>query len=128
MPKPESADHGAIFDFATIDRELRRDDSYERNGHAARTLIREPDLRIVLIVVKAGARIAEHQANETAAIHALSGNLRVHLPSRAVDLTSGQLLVLAAGLRHDVSASEDSSFLLTLGWSGSASPSEGQQR
>jgi hypothetical protein len=41
--------------------------------------------------------------------------LRVHLPERVVDLETGQLLVLAAGLQHDVEAPVDSAFLLTLG-------------
>lgn len=116
MTKPESTARGAIFDLATADREMRVEDAYVREGHTARTLTREPDLRIVLIVMKAASRLAEHHANETVSIHALSGHLRLHILNRVVDLPAGQLLVLERGLRHDVEAVVESAFLLTLGW------------
>ena len=118
MPKPASVAKGATFDLVAIDREMRVESAYERSGHTARTLARTPDLRVVLVVMRTGSRIAEHHTNETAAIHVLSGQVRVKLPSRTVELRSGQLLVLESGLRHDVEAPEDSAFVLTLGWPG----------
>ena len=108
--------HADIFNLAAIDSELQTGDAYSREGHTARTLVREPDVRIVLVVMKAGARIAEHRADETAAVHALSGYVRLHLPDKTADLPAGRLLVLEPGLQHDVEAVLDSTFLLTLGW------------
>lgn len=116
MSKPESIHRGAAFDLAAIDAEMRREDGYQRDGHTARTLVREDDIRIVLIVMRAGARMAEHRANETASIHALSGRVRLRLPDHDADLPAGSLLVLERGLRHDVEAVAESAFLLTLGW------------
>jgi quercetin dioxygenase-like cupin family protein len=116
MSKPEPTHQGAIFDLAAIDAEMRREDAYARVGHTARTLVREEDLRIVLIVMKAGGRMAEHQASDTASIHALSGHVRLRLPEKTVDMPAGRLLVLERGLRHDVEAVAESAFLLTLGW------------
>ena len=116
MPQPESPQHGLTFDLGAAEREMRLEDGYERNGHTARTLMRAPDLRVQLIVIKAGSRMAEHQANASGSILALSGQLRLHLPDRTVELPAGQLLVLGGGLRHDVEADIDSSFVLTLGW------------
>lgn len=116
MSKPEPINRGAAFDLAAIDAEMRREDAYQRDGHTARTLVREDDVRIVLIVMRAGARIAEHQANETASIHVLSGRMRLRLPDHDADLPAGRLLVLQRGLRHDVEALVESAFLLTLGW------------
>lgn len=95
---------------------MRQEDAYGRDGHTARTLVRESDMRIVLIVMKAGARLAEHEASDTASIHALTGHLRLRLPDALTELQSGRLLVLERGLRHDVEAVVDSAFLLTLGW------------
>jgi quercetin dioxygenase-like cupin family protein len=60
--------------------------------------------------------MAEHQASASASIHALSGQLRLHMPDRTVELSAGQLLVLGGGLRHDVEAAIDSAFVLALGW------------
>jgi quercetin dioxygenase-like cupin family protein len=115
MSKPEPIDQGAVFNLAAIDAEMRREDAYQRDGHAARTLVREDDIRIILMVMRAGARIAEHQANDTASIHTLSGNVRLRLPDHDAELPAGRLLVLERGLRHSVEAVAESAFLLTLG-------------
>lgn len=107
---------GSVFDLAAIDSELRKGEAYMREGHTARTLTRKPDLRILLVVMKAGARIAEHRANETASVFALSGHVRLRLPDETADLAAGRLIALEPGLPHDVEAVVDSAFLLTLGW------------
>ncbi len=116
MTKPESTAGGVVFDLATADREMREEEAYVRDGHTGRTLTREPDLRIVLVVMKAGSRMAEHHADATASIQVLGGQLRLHIQDRTVDLPAGRLLVLERGLRHDVEAVGESAFLITLGW------------
>jgi quercetin dioxygenase-like cupin family protein len=117
MTTPASVVGGATFDLVTAERELRQEENYARNGHAARTLIVQPDLRIVLVVMRAAGRIAKHRVDQTASIHALKGQLRLQLDDKAFDVPAGQLLVLEAGLPHDVEAIAESTFLLTLGWS-----------
>ena len=114
MTKPSTIAEGAVFDLATVDRELRAEDAYERDGHTARTLVREPAMRVVLVVMKAGAKIAQHRSHDTASIHALSGHVRLSLPDHTVDLPAGQLLVLPPDLAHDVHAVVESRFLITL--------------
>jgi quercetin dioxygenase-like cupin family protein len=119
-----SAEKGVTFDLERIARELRSEGPYAREGHVARALLHAPDLRIVVIVLEAGRTISPHHANVTASIQTISGDIRLQLPDRAVDLTAGHVLVLGAGLPHDVHAVSDSTFLLTLGWpagDGSAS-------
>ena len=107
--------HDGLYDLAAIDTELRAADAYAREGHTARTLVRELDVRLVVVVMKAGARMADHRANETATIHVLTGQVRLQLPDRSPELSAGQLLVLEAGVQHEVEAITDCSFLLTLG-------------
>ncbi|MCC6644049.1 MAG: hypothetical protein IT374_00550 [Polyangiaceae bacterium] len=97
---------------------MRASAAYLRDGHAARTLVRESDQRLVLVALRAGAAISEHQASVTATVHTLSGCVRLQLPDRAATVDAGQVLVLGKGLRHDVRAERDSVFLLTLGWQG----------
>ena len=116
MTEAKSADERDVFDIGVVDLELRREDAYVRTGHTARTLVREADLRVILVAMKAGSRIAEHRADETATIHVLSGRLRLRLPSRLVDLSTCQLLVLERAVPHDVDGVEETRFLLTLGW------------
>ena len=110
--------HESIFDLAAVDTELRREAAYRRDGHTARTLLRRPDLRIVLVVMEAGARIAEHHADQTVSVHVLRGHVRLRLPDEVADLAAGRLLVIERGLKHDVEAVAVSAFLLTLGWRG----------
>ena len=116
MAETQSPGQGNTFDLAPIVAEMRAEDVYRREGHTARTLVREKDLRVVLVVVKGGGVIKEHRANETASMHVLSGHLHVRLRERLVDLPGGNLLVLERGLPHNVEAIDESVFLLTLGW------------
>jgi len=116
MEKPNSLVQSITFDIASTAADMRGEGVYERDGHTARTLVREADLRVVLVVMKDGSIIKDHCANETASIHMLSGLVRVRLQDRFVDLPSGRLLVLERALPHNVEAMNESAFLLTLGW------------
>jgi quercetin dioxygenase-like cupin family protein len=115
MHEPGPTETGIDFDLMAVASELRGEPPYARNGHTARTLVRAPDQRVVLMVLKAGAQIPEHHADATVTIQLLSGRVIVGLPSRAVEMKGGALLALAAGLRHHVEAGEESALLLTLG-------------
>lgn len=128
MTRPEPTARGAIFDLGAIESEMRGEPAYEREGHTARTLVREPDLRVVLVVMRAGARIAEHRANDTASVHTVRGHVRLQLPDSVADLPAGQVLVLERGLRHDVVAITESAFLLTLAWHGGRAEDETHRR
>lgn len=117
MHEPHSAVEGTTFDLALIAAEMRAAEGvYEREGHTARTLVRETDLRVVLVVMKAGSIIKEHRVDETASIHVLSGRVCVRLRDRSAAMPRGHVLVLESGLPHSVEATEESAFLLTLGW------------
>ena len=118
MHTPATPEHGLSFDLATIAQELRAEEPYLRGGQAGRALVRTPDLRILLVAVKAGKTISEHHASVTASVQTLTGHIRLQLPERSTELPEGRLLILGAGLSHDVYAEVDSTFLLTLGWPG----------
>ncbi len=124
MPRPDSSEFGAVFDLAEITGEMRGEAEYNHgHGHAARTIVRADDLRVVLIAIRAGAHIAEHVAQATAAIQVVSGRVRIRLPrlarqheDRFEELLPGRLLAMERGLAHSVEALEDSALLVTLGW------------
>ena len=105
------------FNLASELDELRRDESWlQPTGRSSRTLVKHPDLRIVLIAMKTNTRMHEHTAAGRISVHTLTGHIRLHLPDRIVDLPAGRLLALDQCVPHDVEAAEDSSFLLTLSW------------
>jgi len=105
------------FDLATELDQLHQDDSWlQPTGRSSKTLVKYPDLRIVLIAMKANTRMLEHTAAGRISVHSLQGHIRLHLPERIVDLPAGNLLTLDQCVPHDVDATEDSAFLLTLSW------------
>ena len=114
MTKPISIAAGAVFDLLAADRELRSAAAYKLDGHTARTLVREVPMRVVFVVIRAGAKIAQHHSENTASIHVLTGHIRLQLPDHAVDLPAGRLLVIPPKLAHDVEAVSDSAFVITL--------------
>jgi quercetin dioxygenase-like cupin family protein len=101
--------------------QLRKEEAWQHGDHNAKTLVKAPDFRIVLIAVKSGGRLKEHYASARLAIQTISGRLRLHLPDQTIDLPAGHLLVLEREIAHDVEALEESAFLLTLAWPGERS-------
>jgi quercetin dioxygenase-like cupin family protein len=87
-----------------------------QSGHNARTLFKKHDFRIVLITMEAAARMKEHHADGTISIQGLKGHIRVTVHGKSHDVRVGNLFTLAASIRHDVEAIDDSAFLLTISW------------
>ena len=84
MPKPDSPEFGTTFDLAETAREMRGEAEYSHgHGHAARTIVRASDLRVVLLAIRAGCHVAEHTAQSTVAIQVVSGRVRIRLPRLA---------------------------------------------
>lgn len=114
---PGLADPLLQFDLQEELQQLRQRDSWQREtGRSSRTLAKYPDLRIILILMKAKTQMNEHRAEGRVSIHHLLGTICVHLPDRKVNLAAGQLLVLDCGVLHNVEAVEESAFLLTIAW------------
>ncbi len=90
-------------------------------GPSSKTLVKHPDLRIVLLAMRKRMCMHEHRTTARISVQTLSGHIRLRLPNRTVELLTGQLLVLDQCVSHDVEAEEDSAFLLTLSWHGQGS-------
>lgn len=102
------------FDLTAELASLKRELSWQQADRNARTLVREPELRIVLMGLRAGARLEEHRAEGQVSIHTLAGRIRLSVSGTAVELSADHLLVLARGVAHDVEALDESAFLLTI--------------
>ena len=87
-------------------------------GHNAKTLVKYDNLRVVLMALKARARLPEHQTKGRISIQTLAGHIVVRAQGRTFELPAGSLLALDHGLPHDVEALEESAFLLTIAWPG----------
>lgn len=105
------------FDLAAQIQDLRREDVWT-SGRNSKTIVKHPDLRLVLTIMKANTRIHEHSAAGSISVQTISGHIRMHVDGREFDLPAGHLLALEAAVPHDVEALEDSAFVLTIAWRG----------
>jgi quercetin dioxygenase-like cupin family protein len=111
------ADRHLGFDLAAEVEQLKAEPTWS-SGHCARTLIKYDDLRVVLIALAAGHRIPEHKAEGRVSVHVLSGHIEFRTSERTFDLRAGGLVALDRAVPHDVTAHEESAFLLTIAWAG----------
>ncbi len=105
------------YDLACEIEQLLREPEW-KIGHNAKTLVKHDDLRVVLIVLRAGARIPGHVTDGRISIHTVRGHIRVQAQGETCNLPAGALLALDHRLPHDVEAVDDSAFLLTIAWPG----------
>lgn len=116
---PELATSISQFDLHEEIRLLRNEQSLQREtGRSSKTLVKQQDFRIVLVLMKADTRLSEHRANARISIHAILGCIRVHLRNdgKMLELPAGGLLALDFSIPYDIESLEDSAFLLTISW------------
>lgn len=112
---------GAVLSF-DLDGEIKRlrEENGWQAGRNSKTLVKHPDFRVVLTVLKSGTRLQEHKAAGRISVQAVTGRIRMHVQGEVFDLPAGHLLALDQAVPHDVEALEDSAFLLTIAWSEDA--------
>lgn len=113
-PVDRLAEPTLTFDLNYATEQLRQEPAWQSGDLNAKTLFKKPDLRVVLLTLKNGARMDEHHAPGPVTIQVLSGRLRIQLADRPVDLGTGEILLLEGGLTHDVEALDQSAVLLTI--------------
>jgi len=96
-------------------------------GRVARTLVKEGPLRLTLVGMGPGGHLRPHQAAGPIAVQVLEGAVEFEAEGRTWPLAAGALLVLDAGVTHEVRSAEGGFFLLTVvapasEGAGSASP------
>ena len=103
------------FDLTREMEQLHREPDWKR-GQNAKTLVKYDDFRVVLIALKARARLPGHQNKGRISIQTVAGHVTVRAEGRTFDLHVGTLLALNHDLPHDVEALEESAILLTIAW------------
>ena len=118
--RPHTPPMAATFLECDLTRELEQlhgEPAWNR-GHNAKTLVKYDDFRVVLIALKARARLPRHHNKGRISIQPVAGHILVRAEGRTFDLPRGTLLALDQHLPHDVEALEESAFLLTIAWPG----------
>ncbi len=107
-------------DLAAALEALRASDSYRAADHAAKTITKQPGIRVVLIALKPGGRMHEHHSEWAITVQGVHGHVEFKVADRVVALTPGCLLTVAAGIPHQLTGIDESAVLLTIG--GAHSP------
>lgn len=101
-------------------RALRASQAFTTRGHAAKTLAKSPDLRLVLMAFDRGRRLERHHAPGRVSIHTVEGRVTLNVGEQSLELRAGNLLQLAPHISHDIEAMEPSAILLTIAWPAAA--------
>ncbi len=121
-PPQRMASPVLAFDLAHEVAQLQEQTAWRQGDRNAKTLVKEADFRVVLIALRAGARMEEHRAAGRISVQTLVGHLRLQTAGSNVDLPIGRLVSLERDVPHEVEALEESAFLLTIAWQGEHAP------
>jgi len=78
------------------------------------TILQESGLRVLLLHLKPGERLPEHQARNAITVQCLSGEVRFASGEETVELKPGLLISLPPGAAHGLEAQNDALLLVTL--------------
>jgi len=120
--RPAQLLEGAMlrFDLPAELEALEAEPTWELSDRNAITLVKEGDLRLTLTRLKSGARMDEHRTDGFSCLQVLEGALRVVVKGDAQELGIGEVIVMGRDVPHEVTALEDSAFLLTIALPGAA--------
>jgi quercetin dioxygenase-like cupin family protein len=116
MPSIERPLSGDVLVFRLDEERARTEDpaALRRHGPAARVLLKDGPLRVTVIVLGPGGKIAEHSAEGPITVQPLIGSIQFTALGKHHELSPGQLLSAGAGIRHEVSSQDGATFLLTI--------------
>ncbi|QNI37665.1 DUF2249 domain-containing protein [Edaphobacter albus] len=77
-----------------------------------KVLINSPDYRLVLLGIKAGQSVPEHMTSGKVTVYVVRGHVIFYEQEVPCELHSGEVVSIAAGIKHHVDAYEDSALLV----------------
>jgi quercetin dioxygenase-like cupin family protein len=83
-------------------------------GSESVALFKSDDLEVIRLVLPRGKSLPAHRVDGGITIQCIEGRIDLVADGRSVSLAAGTLVFLAGGVEHSVSATEDSSALLTI--------------
>ncbi|MDE3090648.1 MAG: cupin domain-containing protein [Chloroflexota bacterium] len=102
------------FILSAEDDTLRERAASSKDGRAAKTLVKQGPLSIVLVALRKGAAFKSHQVTGPVTIQSLRGCVSVKTDTREIEVPAGTLVSLGAGVTHDARAQDDCAILLTV--------------
>lgn len=104
------------FDIAAEIDALRRERPYLEGDRNGKTLVKEGRHRVVLVVLKAGARFDEDVPRGYVTLGVREGRVSVSVNDRTTEVGAGQIAVLGHGECWAGTALEDAALLMNFTW------------
>lgn len=103
------------FDLTAHVNALKAEKTWESSSRNSITLVKTPSVRIVLMLLHAGAGVpALQHAEGSISFLVLSGSVELLTPEKTTHLKASSLLYLEEGALHSVRSVEESIVLLTV--------------
>src|ERR671920_116518 len=77
-------------------------------------LVNKPDMRLMLLCMRAGQKVPEHSAAGSITVQAVSGRATFYDGQEACEMCAGTIVRLEAGRPHSVEAHTDAALLVTM--------------
>jgi quercetin dioxygenase-like cupin family protein len=105
-----------LIDLGAEIERLRGEEDWQERDRNSRMLAKEVDFRVMLTVMRVGARLTEEDGDARVSIQMLDGGARLDVGRDEEKLPPGALAVVDAGQPWALTASGDCAVLLTLAW------------
>jgi quercetin dioxygenase-like cupin family protein len=102
------------FEVASEMGDLVRRVKGNKSKRTAKTLVKEGPLRALVVALDEGGELQEHSVEGPFSVQCLLGRVVVKVEGAKHGLSTGELLVVDAGVPHDVKAEEASALLITI--------------
>ncbi len=115
-PRPKRPLAAPLLSFSLaeeVDR-LRKEPEWEERTRNSITLVKTPDLSVVLVALRNGGSICGHEVEGPITLLVLSGAIRFRAGESSKTLKTTEMASVGKAVPHDVKALEDSAFLLTI--------------
>ena len=106
------------FPLMSMAEKLMEEATSATSGRSSLTLAHGDEMTLVLVALKAGTALEEHQAPAAATVITLGGNIIFTTHAEKITLEQGEAVTFTADILHAVYASEDSAFLIVIGGTG----------
>jgi len=101
------------FCLPDIIEKIKAEDA-ENGSRNAITLMKNSNMRIVLIILHAGAEMNFHECSNTISVQVIEGEISFQTHNQSIHLTTGALLSCHEEYHHTLTAVEETVLLLTI--------------
>jgi quercetin dioxygenase-like cupin family protein len=114
-----------VFPARELGGALQDEAEYQRSGHTGLTLMKTPELRVLVEAAEAGVVLARHAIHGPATLYVVEGELSIDTPDGTYAAGAGDMVVLPREESREIVSRKRSVFLLALAPEGSAGAQTG---